>query len=147
MSFEDNKPNEPVRSTMPPEDANQRLIRHALQQSAEATESLNKLLPNLATKLDLDPLDRGIGMVLSRVDATDERLDTLNATLTQQLGIIAQAIEGLRHATMSAIDIATDAKRGGNGHDPEPWRMADPDETTQPDLKLVRGSGSGSNAE
>ena len=107
---------------MPPEDADRLLVRKALQQSAEATESLNKLLGSLVTKTELEPLtirlgavDAGVGLALSRFDELDEKL---NASLMR----VADAMDALTRTVMSAYDIASDAKKiamNGNGHDPD----------------------------
>jgi hypothetical protein len=135
---------------MPPEDANQRLIRSALQQSAEATEALNKLLPELATRENLRALDAGLFMLSQRIDEAE-------SALMAKLDELSEKVSNLGHQGMSAIDIAEKAEAiakearvmaggspdgggNGNGHH-EPDLNWDPEEDTKPEgLRIVRGA-------
>jgi len=112
------------RTTLSPEDADRLMVRKALEASANATEALNKLLPQLATKHDVEQLTAGIKLAIAAAEGAAEAVDQLRADVRLWLfgdehrTGLSQQVEGtfeLAKTTYDGVfngaDSVSDAKR------------------------------------
>ncbi len=135
------------------EQIDREMVKHEASRVAEVLAMLERLMPTLATKADLEPivakvdaLDAAMGHVLERADQAETSLSNLDrhhANMAQEIRATRTEVKSMWEAAKSAIDIAMDAKLGtngshhnGNGHDPD-----SDDEDTRPDhLRVLRST-------